>query len=71
MQLKPAGMSETLQIVGRTVSGGYQRLAAMVHSPERLQEELWDRFSREKMATVEKIAYERMRRVVCAYLEDE
>lgn len=67
-QLKPDGEPETLAILNRTIQAGYD-LTEMLYSPQVMQDQLWNRYSLEQLATAEAKAYARMLSVVCNYLK--
>lgn len=70
-QLEPDGSSETLNILGKIVQPGYDGLAALVNSPQKLDTELWSRIPKETAAKAEEKAYQRMLDVVSVYLNGQ
>lgn len=68
-QIQPGGVRETLEMMGRIVYVGYDGLVALLNSPERLQSELWDRFTQARLDDAEEACYQHMRHVVCTYLD--
>lgn len=68
-QIQPGGERETLEIMGRVVEAGQEQLTQFVNSPERLETQLWSRFSLTQLHAAEELAYQHMRQVVCNYLK--
>jgi hypothetical protein len=67
-QIKPGGVSQTLEIFGQRISKTPPELRAMLDSPARMQEDLWDNIPREVLVDVEAAMYLHARQSLSEFL---
>jgi hypothetical protein len=69
-QIRPEGVSQTVQILSERVAKQPQELRAFMNSPERMQAELWDHVSLETLKTIEVDMYDYARDQMLCYLDE-
>lgn len=68
-QIKPGGVSQTLEVFGSRINRQPHELRDILDSPERLQNELWAHITPEVLADVEAAMYRHAREQLCVYWE--
>jgi hypothetical protein len=69
-QLRPNGISETLQVLGARINKSADELRSILDSREQMDHDLWVNVAPELLISVEQSMYIHAREQLCTYLEE-
>ncbi len=69
-QIKPGGLSMTLDVFGKRINKQPQELRAILDVPEQMQSNLWANIPTEVLTQIETAMYQHARNELCTYWEE-